>query len=66
MSHVAALFVEKTFVLLFWIIQHKNVSKVYTCHFKYFCLILSTRFPVETYQALLVTKILISMEHIPV
>ena len=44
MSHVAAFFVEKTcftiklpFIcsFVFWMIQHKNVNKVYTCHFKY-------------------------------
>ena len=75
MSHVAALFVEKTCFTIklpficsfaFWMIQHKNVNKVYTCHFKYFCLILTTRFPVETYQALLERNILISMKHISV
>ena len=50
------------FVLL--LTQHKNVNKVYTCHFKYFCLILTMRYPIETYQTLLVRKILISMKHI--
>ena len=57
------MFVEKTsftikltFIcsFVFWMTQHKNVNKVYTCHFKYFCLILTTRYPIETYQALLV------------
>ena len=69
------MFVEKTsftikltFIcsFVFWMTQHKNANKVYTCHFKYFCLILTTRFPVETYQALLERNILISMKHISV
>ena len=67
------MFVEKTcftikllFIcsFVFSMIQHKNVHKVYTCRFKYFCLILTTRYLVETYQALLIRKILIRMKHI--